>query len=47
MNEVVKTENQVPASQTDPYAAYGRAVGTDTPFLKFVKSQFKYGVDDE
>ena len=47
MTELVKTENQVPATQGDPYAAYGRAVGTDTPFLKFVKGQFQYGVDDE
>ena len=47
MHEVAKTENQIPATQGDPYAAYGRAVGTDTPFLKFIKGQFKYGVDDE
>ena len=47
MNEVVKTETQVPATQTDPYAAYGRAVGTDKPFLKYIKGQYKYGVDDE
>ena len=47
MNQVAKTENQVPATQGDPYAAYGATVGTDTPFLKFVKGQFKFGVDDE
>ena len=47
MNELAKTENQVPATQGDPYTAYGRAVGTDTPFLKFVKVEFKFGVDDE
>ena len=47
MQELAKNENQVPATQGDPYAAYGRAVGTDTPFLKFVKGQFRYGVDDE
>jgi hypothetical protein len=47
MNSLVKTETQVPATQGDPYAAYGATVGTDTPFLKFVKGQFKYGADDE
>ena len=47
MQEVSKTETQVPATQSDPYAAYGRAVGTDTPFLKFVKGAYKYGGDDE
>ncbi len=47
MQELAKTETQVPATQVDPYAAYGRAVGADTPFLKFVKGQFKFGVDDE
>ncbi len=47
MQELAKTETQLPATQGDPYAAYGAAVGTDTPFLKFVKGQFKYGVDDE
>ena len=47
MKAIAKTENQVPATQSDPYMAYGRAVGTDTPFLKFVKGQYKYGVDDE
>ena len=47
MNEIAKTENQVPAIAGDPYAAYGATVGTDTPFLKFVKGQFKFGADDE
>ncbi len=47
MNELAKPENQVPATQGDPYTAYGRTVGTDTPFLKCVKGQFKFGVDDE
>ncbi len=47
MKAISKTENQVPATHGDPYAAYGRAVGTETPFLKFVKGQYKYGVDDE
>ena len=47
MNEVAKTETQVPAIPGDPYAAYGATVNTDTPFLKFVKGQYKYGVDDE
>ena len=47
MNELIKTKTQVPATQTDPYTSYGRAVGTDTPFLKFVKGVFQYGVDDE
>ncbi len=47
MQDLAKTETQVPATQGDPYTAYGRAVGTDTPFLKFIKGQFKYGVDDE
>ena len=47
MEELAKDETQVPATQGDPYVAYGRAVGTDTPFLKFVKGQYKYGVDDE
>ena len=47
MNDLVKSENQLPATQGDPYLAYGRAVGTDTPFLKFVKGQFQFGVDDE
>ena len=47
MQELAKTEKRVPATQDDPYAAYGRTVGTDTPFLKFVKGAFKYGVDDE
>ncbi len=47
MQEVAKSETQVPAIQSDPYAEYGRTVSSDTPFLKFVKGQFKYGVDDE
>ena len=47
MTEVAETKTQVPAIQGDPYAAYGRAVGNDTLFLKFVKGQFKHGVDDE
>ena len=47
MNNLVKAETHVPATQGDPYAAYGATVGTDTPFLKFVKGQFKYGADDE
>ncbi len=44
---MVQEEAQVPATQGDPYTAYGRTVGTDTPFLKFVKGEFKFGVDDE
>ena len=47
MAELVKTENQVPATQDDPYVEYGRAVSSDTAYLKFVKGKFKYGVDNE
>ncbi len=47
MTELVKTETQLPATQGDPYAEYGRTVGTGTPFLKFVKGDFRFGVDDE
>ena len=47
MNAITKTKSQVPATQNDPYAEYGRTVGTDTPFLKFVKGEFHYGVDNE
>ena len=47
MSNLVKSETHVPAIPGDPYAAYGATVGTDTPFLKFVKGQFKFGVDDE
>ena len=47
MQELAKAEKQIPATQSDPYAAYGVTVGTDSPFLKFVKGTFKYGVDNE
>ena len=47
MNEVAKTENQVPAPPGDPYSEYGRTVSSDTPFLKFVKGEFHFGADDE
>ena len=47
MNAITKTKSQVPTNQNDPYAEYGRTVGTDTPFLKFVKGEFRYGVDNE
>lgn len=50
MNDIVKSENQVPtsASDIDPYAAYGAAVASQAaPFLKFVKGVFQFGVDDE
>ena len=47
MNELAKTETQLPVTQDDPYAEYGRAVSSDTLFLKFVKGEFRFGVDDE
>ena len=47
MNELTKTEHQLPATQGDPYAEYGRTVSSDTAFLKFVKGEFRFGVDDE
>ena len=47
MNELAKTETQLPVTQDDPYAEYGRAVSSDTSFLKFVKGEFHFGVDDE
>ena len=47
MQNLTKTETQAPATQGDPYTAYGRAVGTDRSFLKFVKGAFKYGGDNE
>ncbi len=49
MNEITKTKSQLPATPADddPYCAYGRAVGSDMPFLKFVKGDFRYGTDDE
>ena len=47
MNELAKTEIQLPAAQGDPYAKYGRTVSSDTPFLKCVKGEFRFGVDDE
>ncbi len=50
MNELAKTDNQVPATaaEMDPYAAYGRAVASDaTPFLKFVKGEYQFGQDNE
>ena len=48
--KLTKTKNQVPATAADldPYAAYGRAVASDaTPFLKFVKGDFRFGADNE
>ncbi len=49
MNEITKRKSQLPTTPTDddPYSAYGRAVASDTPFLKFIKGEFRYGVDDE
>ena len=49
MNEITKKKSQLPAipADDDPYSAYGREVGSDTPFLKFVKGKFQFGVDDE
>ena len=48
MTEVVKIETNLPATPGNPYAAYGAAVASEnTPFLKFVKGEYKYGVDDE
>ena len=48
-NAVTKAESQLPTTPVDddPYSAYGRAVGSDTPFLKFVKGEFQFGVDGE
>ena len=43
MTELTKTENQVPATQGDPYAAYGEAAGTGECFLKFDRGVFKFG----
>ncbi len=31
----------------DPYAAYGYAVETGTPFLKFIKGVYQFGTDNE
>ena len=50
MNQLAKTENQVPAKPTDldPYSAYGQAVAGDgAQFLKFIKGEFQYGSDNE
>ena len=41
MPGLVKTETQVPANPGDPYSEYGRAVSSDTPFLKYVKGEFR------
>ena len=50
MNEITKTETQVPAplGTLDPYSAYGAAVASQSaPFLKFVKGVYQHGSDDE
>ena len=45
MNELTKTETQLPTPTDDPYAVYARSIASDTPFLKFIKGEFQYGVD--
>ena len=36
------------ASDIDPFAAYGAsAASASTPFLKFIKGEYRYGVDDD
>ena len=37
----------VPASQVDPYAAYGAASATGRPFLKYDRGVYKFGPVDE
>ena len=45
MTELTKTKTQLPTPANDPYAVYARSVASDTPFLKFIKGEFQYGVD--
>ncbi len=49
MNEITKKKSQLPTTPADddPYSAYGREVGSDTPFLKFHKGEYRYGSDGE
>jgi len=48
MNKIVEHQTQVPAPPGDPFSAYGAAASAGgTPFLKFVKGHFLYGVDEE
>ena len=49
MNDIAKKKSQLPVTPADddPYSAYGRAVGSDTPFLKFHKGEYRYGSDGE
>ena len=50
MNDITKkAKSHLPATPADddPYTIYGREAGSDTPFLKFVKGEFQFGVDSE
>ncbi len=51
MNTELTTQTgpQVPGAPgaDDPYAAYGYAVETGTPFLKFIKGVYQFGTDNE
>ena len=48
MNQVTTATAQVPATPTDPYAAYAQgAASGSVAFLKFVRGVYHFGADDE